>query len=85
MRTIVLTSSAAKDLDGLPAKDRESVENGLIRYAISGDGDVRSLKGRDGYRLRIGEFRVLFDQDRLTILAVYIGRRDTTTYRRDRG
>ena len=62
---------------------RTAVETGLIRYAVSGDGDVKQLSGREGYRLRIGRYRVLFDEDRLTILAVYVGKRETTTYRRN--
>ena len=33
--------------------------------------------------MRIGTYRVLFDEDGATILAVYIGRRQTTTYRRN--
>ena len=55
---------------------------GLHRYAITGEGDVKSLRGRDGFRLRIGSYRVIFDEDEVTILAIYIGRRATTTYRR---
>jgi mRNA interferase RelE/StbE len=43
---------------------------------------VKKLAGREGYRMRIGRYRVLFDEDRATILAVYIGKRETTTYRR---
>ena len=82
MKTIIFTHSAAKDLDALPAEGRQQVENGLIRYATTGEGDVKQLSGRDGFRLRIGRYRVLFDEDRRTILAVYIGKRETTTYRR---
>ena len=56
---------------------------GLIRYAMSGEGDVKRLSGRDGFRLRIGRYRAVFDEDVSTILAVYIGRRETTTYSRN--
>lgn len=82
MKTIIFTHAAAKDLDALPADGRQQVENGLIRYATTGEGDVKQLAGRDGFRLRIGRYRVLFDEDCRTILAVYIGKRETTTYRR---
>ena len=82
MKTIIFTHAAAKDLDGLPPDGRVQVEGGLIRYAATGEGDVKQLSGREGYRLRIGRYRVIFDEDRLTILAIYIGKRDTTTYRR---
>ncbi len=77
-----LTLSAAKDLDALPRDAREQVEAGLRRYAVTGQGDVKALQGRDGYRLRIGGCRVIFDEDATTILAIYIGRRATTTYKR---
>lgn len=83
MKTITLTVSAAKDLDALPRSAREQVEAGLHRYAIAGQGDVKALQGRAGFRLRIGSYRVIFDEDATTILAIYIGRRTTTTYRRD--
>ncbi len=82
MKTIVLTLSAAKDLDAIPRDAREQVEAGLNRYAMTGQGDVKALRGRDGYRLRIGGYRVIFDEDASTILAIYIGRRATTTYKR---
>ena len=54
MKTIIYTHAAAKDLDALPLSVREPVEDGLIRYAATGDGDVKQLSGRQGYRLRIG-------------------------------
>ncbi len=82
MKTIIFTHAAARDLDALSPDAREQVEGGLARYASKGDGDVKRLIGRDGFRLRIGRYRVIFDEDRLTILAIYIGKRDTTTYRR---
>jgi mRNA interferase RelE/StbE len=57
-----------------------AIEAALTRYAIDGYGDVKRLSGRDGYRLRVGEYRVLFNDSRTTILAVYVGRRATHTY-----
>ena len=83
MKTIILTHQAARDLDKLPLATREMVEQGLIDYAATGAGDVKKLGGREGYRLRIGSYRIIFAEDRTTILAVYIGRRATTTYRRN--
>jgi mRNA interferase RelE/StbE len=83
MKTIVLSHAAAKDLDALLDDARETVLKGLIRHATLGEGDVRQLSGRNGYRLRIGRFRGIFDEDAATILAIYIGKRETTTYRRN--
>lgn len=83
MKTIVFTHQAAKDLDALPAEAREAVCDGLNTYATHGAGDVKRLSGRDGFRLRVGRYRVIFDEDQTTILAIYIGKRETTTYRRN--
>lgn len=83
MKTIIFTSAAAKDLDDLPPDAREMVVTALAAYAIDGRGDVKQLKGRDGFWLRIGRYRVIFDEDQQTILAIYIGKRETTTYRKN--
>lgn len=83
MKTIVLSPAAARDFDNLPVDARQHVSEGLYSYAVSGQGDVKRLAGRDGFRLRIGRYRVIFDEDQTTILAVYIGKRETTTYRRN--
>jgi mRNA interferase RelE/StbE len=82
VKTICFTSAAAKDLDKLPDDAREQVTEGLAHYAVTGQGDVKRLQDLDGYRLRIGRYRVIFEQDATTILAIYIGKRDTSTYRR---
>ena len=36
-----------------------------LLYAIKHlpSGDVKKLKGRNGYRLRVGSFRIIFDKD----------------------
>lgn len=83
MKTPILSAAAAKDLDKLPADARQQVSAALINYAVKGEGDVKMLKGRAGYRMRIGRYRVIFDEDTNTILAIYIGKRETTTYSRN--
>jgi len=83
VKTIILTLAAAKDLDALPRDAREQVEVGLHRYAMTGQGDVKALQGRGGYRLRIGGYGVIFDEDASTTLAIHIGRRATTTTKRN--
>jgi mRNA interferase RelE/StbE len=82
MKTIIYTVAAAKDLEALPRDARQQVEAGLDQYAMTGRGDVKALQGQPGYRMRIGRYRVIFDEDQTTVLALYIGKRETTTYRR---
>ena len=82
MKTIIFTVAAAKEFDLIPERDREAIFAALSDYAITGEGDVLRLSGRPGYRMRVGAYRVVFAEDMKTILALYIGRRSTTTYRR---
>jgi len=83
VKTIILTHAAAKDLDSLPADVREEVSDAIVNYATTGRGDVKKLAGREGYRMRVGRYRVIFAQDAETILAIYVGKRETTTYARN--
>jgi len=83
MKTIVFTAAAAKQFDELPTGIRSQLTDALNRYAIDGLGDVRKLAGRAGHRLRVGRYRILFDEDQQTILAVYVGKRETTIYLRN--
>jgi len=81
MKTIIFTAAAVRQVDALPEDGRVQVLADLDRYATTGRGDVKKLAGRDGYRLRSGRYRVLFNEDQTTVLAVYVGKRETTTYR----
>ena len=83
MKTIVLSPAAARDFDALPNDAQVRIGAALADYAISGRGDVKKLSGQPLYRLRVGRYRVIFDENRTTIVAIYIGKRDTTTYRRN--
>ena len=57
------------------------VDDALDLYAKEGRGDVKRLQGSPYHRLRAGRYRVVFGEDQVTILAIYIGKRETTTYR----
>ncbi len=83
MKTIILTHRAAKELDALPGEDRFAVTEAMSLYAIEGRGDVKKFAGRDGCRLRVRDYRVIFDDDGVTILAIHVGRRTTATYSRN--
>ena len=83
MKTIIFSTSATRQIDALPGQAREAIFEALALYAVVGVGDVKRLSGREGFRLRVGAYRVIFDQDAATILTVYVGRRATTTYKRN--
>jgi mRNA interferase RelE/StbE len=50
--------SAEKYLDSQTQATRERIMDAIDNLP---EGDVKKLKGRNGYRLAIGGFRVLFD------------------------
>jgi len=83
VKTIIFSPAADKQLEALPMAAQEQVLDALIRYATTGSGDVKRLSGRQGFRLRAGRYRIVFDEDQQRVLAIYIGKRETTTYNRN--
>lgn len=82
MKTIVFQPAAAKAYDALPAEQREAILEALVKLAISGQGDVKPITGKPGlFRVRIGRYRAMFMPSATEIMVVYVGKRDTTTYR----
>jgi mRNA interferase RelE/StbE len=81
MKTIVFEPRAAKQFDKLPVAAREQIMEGLTKYAISGIGDVKKLQDRPGFRMRIGRYRVIFSEDRTTIIVIEVLKRDSQTYK----
>jgi len=47
----------------------------LTEYATTGKGDVKRLKGRQGLRLRVGDWRVIFYEEGESIVVVAVGHR----------
>lgn len=78
MKTIVYMPLALKQFEALP----RGVQRQVDAYAVYGTGDVKALSGRPGSRLRVGRYRVIFGEDQQTILAIHIGKRETTSRRR---
>ena len=63
-RTVIWTPPAEAALRRLVARDPRLVERVLAatdRYATTGYGDVRRRQGLPQYRLRVGNWRIVFD------------------------
>jgi mRNA interferase RelE/StbE len=59
---ITYRSTALKDLDGLHPKFAAGIVRKIGRLAGGLQGDIKRLKEHDpAYRLRMGDYRVLFD------------------------
>ena len=53
--------AALDDLKRLPRRTWERILNAVIRFAETGHGNLIALQGeKDEYRLRVGEWRILF-------------------------
>jgi mRNA-degrading endonuclease RelE of RelBE toxin-antitoxin system len=64
--SIAFTPSGRKDLNRLDQKVRRRVYTALLRLAADPDHatGVRRLTGRSDARLRVGDWRVIFETDR---------------------
>ena len=72
---IVWTAAATRQWLNLSADVRQRLEARLLRFAQTGQGDVKRLKGRDGARLRVGDWRIIFYVERNTIVVSAVGHR----------
>lgn len=69
-------STAIHDLDNLPARIRNQVLKKIERLGLGLHGDIKRLHAADyTYRLRMGDYRVLFDVERDVIIIRRIGHR----------
>ncbi len=75
MKEIAFTPAAMRQWLNLSADIRKRIDAKLTVYAANGSGDVKRLKGRDGSRLRVGDWRVIFIEDGATLTIVAVGNR----------
>ena len=75
---LLIKPSAAKDLAALPAKDRKRIARKLQRLASEPrPAGTEKLSGHEKYRLRQGDYRMLYfvDDDERAVVIVKIGHR----------
>ncbi len=59
---IKYSKQAVKFLSKQDTTTKKRIVSAINKLPV-GYGDIKKLQGKDGYRLRIGNFRVIFDQD----------------------
>jgi mRNA interferase RelE/StbE len=72
------TKTALKALTRMPTVAARLIRSKIEQYAeapASLANNVKKLQGRDGYRLRVGDWRVIFDQDGVVLDVLQIGPR----------
>jgi mRNA interferase RelE/StbE len=73
---ISISPAAWEDLDRLPVADATRVLRKIRRLAHGLTGDVKRLQNADyGFRLRMGNYRALFDVENGQILVRKVGHR----------
>jgi mRNA interferase RelE/StbE len=78
MRSLVWSDAAKRDLRDMDRAAARRVVDVVERYADTGYGDVKAMKGNPGeYRLRVGDYRVRFALDviREEILITHVAHR----------
>ncbi|WP_416366061.1 type II toxin-antitoxin system RelE family toxin [Nisaea sp.] len=73
MKDLRFTKAAHKQLRSLPEAARITVK--IQRYAETGEGDVVSLRGSPGFRIRIGNYRAIFTETETKVLVHAVGHR----------
>lgn len=66
MKTTRYTKSAQKALSRMPVNMARTIKGKIEQYAAdpaSLSNNVKKLQGRPGYRLRVGDWRVIFAED----------------------
>nr|WP_321457244.1 type II toxin-antitoxin system RelE/ParE family toxin [uncultured Cohaesibacter sp.] len=66
MYQVAYKSQAVKALKRVQPKRAKSIQSAINKLAEDPDRtdlDVKQLAGRDGFRLRVGDYRVLYDRD----------------------
>jgi mRNA interferase RelE/StbE len=74
---VIFSDLALKQLRKLDGQIGQRIISTLERIRIRPDAYVKKLVGDEGYRLRVGNYRVILDldQEKLIILVLRIGHR----------
>jgi len=75
MRPVAFTATSARQWAKLSPDIRSRIDKRLTEYAMTGHGDLKRLKGREGMRLRVGDWRVIFYEGQGTIIVAAVGHR----------
>ncbi len=75
MKVIVVTREAQKSLDRMQPKRRAAIYAKLDAYALGQPVDIKKMKGKNYYRIRVGQDRVIIDDQGRMVMVVEAGPR----------
>ncbi len=68
MTEVIWSEPAIDDLDRIDAKMAQRIQRAVRQFASDREGDVKKLAGKDDlWRLRVGNYRVMFIMSRDTV------------------
>jgi mRNA interferase RelE/StbE len=75
MKTVVYSKDAVKSLRRLPPATAARVRDKITQYAMTPEAlanNVKALQGSDYYRLRVGDWRIIFSEtaDSISVLVI---------------
>lgn len=80
---VELLSSAVKEYQRVPLSDKDALKKAILELEQNPRGwQIKKLKGREYFRLRVGDWRVIFaiSDPRKIVTVIAIERRTSTTY-----
>jgi mRNA interferase RelE/StbE len=80
---LLITNRARRQLRRLPAEERDHIDEAFSQMCEDPfKGDVKSLRGLDALRRRVGDWRILFElsETKRIIIVTAIKRRGSNTY-----
>lgn len=82
MKRIIFSEEAKSDIRAIPQHIAMNILLAIHRYADSGVGNVKELKGQAGEkRLRAGDYRVRFTEEAPDALCIHTVRNRKDAYR----
>lgn len=75
MKTIVLAPMAARSLDRIAEPSRTALVEALSSYALGKPADTKSMAGTPTVRMRVGDYRIIFDETPTMITVLALGHR----------
>ncbi len=79
MKQVAYSKGAVKALRRMPARDAVRIRDKIAQYVRAPDslaGNVKALTGSPFLRLRVGDWRVIMDDQGVVLVIVKIARRD---------
>ncbi len=70
-----ITRTAQRQLRRMDVRYANRLKEALLAYEKNGTGDVRNLVDRPGYRLRVGDYRAIFEVVDGAVVVLEVGPR----------